>query len=376
LEELNPETKNRVEERSKYFQFNANRFDNNPQKLLEVSLEIEKRMIIPVSDQKLINEERNIREKSPSTLYLKDKTTEETKADDEIKELEKKRTRDFIKSNPDMFYGVPNEIINSIIESEYFSFRDLGYLLSLPYHLKKIRDDRVTHIVASATSSIPYCNLLKKLDELLYPDKEKIKFLICSVKVSGKGKEEQDNKFIEYFSNQKDVRVGAFDECASSDIHAKHNKRHTVTAVKNYLEKLLSIKVTGRYGVDTVFPSAGPGHQFTAGTSSYGDEGSGNCLTFMSDLIENDKTTEKGKPLNIFGTVYDNKWNIIDPAGYRRKAKGKEGLRRIEKLERLAGIAYENFSHNPDSIWNPFNFKIRLAISDDYSPIENDFEEW
>lgn len=273
---------------------------------------------------------------------------------------------DFINQNRNLVAGVPDSLLLESLntDKEGWDMRQLGFLLSLPYHLKKMRDDGITHLLLSATSSIPYGFILKKLDRLIYPDQEPIKFLIYSthIKAKGKGKIWQNNKFKKYFEGKPNAIIGVFDECASSYEKSAFNKRNTVTNMQTGIERLLQVKVRGRYGTDTIY-LAMRNSELLIKSSEYGDEGKGQGLFSREEYNEEQKL--KSRQRNIFTS---NPWDLeakghtnskIPDKGYARIEKGSSGLDFVKRLRDLAEIAYTNYSSNPNSIWDPFDERIR-----------------
>lgn len=280
----------------------------------------------------------------------------------------------FVVENPDLFYGVPEQALDSLSQPHSYGplsygklgMKEISTLLALPYHLQKMREDRVTDIVASATSSVPYCILLKELDVLLHPEEQQIKYVLLSTKAKGEGLEQQNAKLLNYFRNRSDARIGAFDECASSNEHSGYNTRPTVSIVADIIEELAQTQVVGRYGVDAMFPTFVSGKEVSLDTRGYGDESKGVGLFAMINLLSETPLEDKVR-LKLFDSL--ERWEIqkmIDTIGYERKEHGQQGLEIIKKLKMLADIAYRNFTHNSDAIWNPFNNKIRRVVDSSF----------
>ena len=265
---------------------------------------------------------------------------------DESIEIQKQRIREYVFEKC-LVTGVPSDFLEECLGEDGFGdigLENLGYLLSLPYHLKKMRDDGITHLVISATSSIPYGFILKGLDIEIYPEQDHLHFSIYSTKATAEAQQRQIEKIQDFLKAERSPIIGVFDECASSFEGSQYNKRRTVSEIQTDIEKILSITVKGRYGTDTVYPIYYKG-KIRLECSQHGDEGK---------VLNN---------LNVFSALdKDGRGNILTDnittfeleRGYKRVQSGAEGIANIDTCYRLADIARVNYLANPNSEWNPF----------------------
>lgn len=299
--------------------------------------------------------------------------------EDSMGELMRGRFKQFAEGNKKIFSGVPSDLIETTLKvnSLGWSLEQLGHLLSLPYHVKKIKEDGITHLLLSAAASVPYGFILKELYRFMYPDEKQVEFLIYSTKVTKEGKEQQDKKFTEYFSKQPDAVIGTFDECAVSYEESYTNKRGTAAKIQEEIESLLNVVVKGRYGTETIFPEYRPENfkkdrmeTLILKPSLRGDEGKGAGL-FKGKTDWGRFRGKYGEISGDHGNIFTSKSVVADrfnapigSKGYARIKKGREGIDFINKLRGLAKIAFDNFTENPDSIWNPFEKRIRSMQED------------
>jgi hypothetical protein len=278
----------------------------------------------------------------------------------ELAEANKARLKEFARQRG-LLEGVPDELFEQCVLAweKGANLVELGHLLSLPFHLKKMRDDGVTDLVLTPASSIPYGFILKGIDEKLYPDLKRLGFIICSAKVTGEEAEHQAEKIRNYFANKKDYVVGVFDEVLSSRPESGHwNERSQAMKVQKILEDVLGQKVRGKYGTDTVYPRINANGELGFSHSQHGEEG---------------KTLQ---PINIFSKVhgkngvgYVQEGKYVDGhtqievtekelnQGYVRIKHGTQGMLDIDLCYKLANIVAANYSANPNSDWDPLTSK-------------------
>jgi hypothetical protein len=298
-------------------------------------------------------------------LELWDLSLEQNQTREKLREMVRESFVQFVDLNSHLFKGIPRQVIlnSAEVERGHWSLEPLSHLLALPFHLKKMREDGITDLVISASSSVPYGFMLKEIDRLMFPDEKPINFYIYSTKVDEDGEKFQNNKFINLFKHKKDAIIGVFDECASSNENSDYNKRTTVTKIQKGLETIISNPVRGRYGTDSVFPTLSVNGLQIHGSRN-GDEGKGWGLYKFP--THDDAYDEHGRPLESDGNIYRTwpKYHSHEDGykkeikktykrGYYRVASGRAGLDKIERLRGLARAAFINYSSNPHSIWDP-----------------------
>ncbi len=279
---------------------------------------------------------------------------------------------------------VPVNTLENIFGSENVEWgvRELSHILSLPHHLRKMREDGLTHVVFSATSSVPYVFALKELDKLMFPGQERIKFLMYDTHNDNGRKnfrgflsdnpasETSDIKRLEdYFKKQAEVRIGVFDECASS-FGGRFNKRNTVSNIQNKLTTILPEEsIVGRYGTESSYPGINKDNQLAMYHTEHGDEGKGDIMTGEKNIFFREEGIVRwvigsGNPV-VSSKVNDGAFQkgaksfegdeceMVPFRGDVWRYRGKKGLRKIEAYKRMARVAHENYLSNPNGVWNP-----------------------